>query len=339
MLVENQLVEVKWSKKIRKWYESKGYCFTKTGDILKVRAEDLSPGSHKKVKVRCDYCGNETYVVWKDYKNYNYSKYACLHCRQTKTSEMNVEERRTSLYNRAIEYCNEKGYVLLTNKNDIINGNSLVTYRCPKHGTFTTRIYALVLRHGCSDCQHESNAKSRILSPENVFQRIKDSGGELLNKDDYSGWYVRNLKIVCPICQQDYFVTSLYQFLRNPDMACKRCSKVKSAGERKIAQFLEDHNIEFMDEHRFIDCRDINPLPFDFYIPSYNICIEYQGEQHDRPVDYFGGKEAFVIRKKHDNIKATYCNKNNINLATIHYSDFDNLYCILNHIFFPEKIA
>ena len=339
MLAENQFVDLKWNAKIRKWYENKGYCFTKNGDVFKVRVEDLSPGSHTKVKVICDYCGREIYVVWKDYRKYNYSKYACAHCRQTKTSEKYIEERRQSLYNRAIEFCSKKDYVLLTDKNDIVNSKSLVTYNCPKHGTFTTTIYALVLHHGCSDCQYESTSKANILSPENVYHRIKDNGGTLLNKEDYSGWSVTNLKIICPVCHQHYYVTSLSQFLRNPDMVCKECSKVKSLGERKISQYLEENNIEFIAEHRFVDCRDINPLPFDFYIPNYNICIEYQGEQHDRPVDFFGGKKAFTIRKKHDEIKEKYCEQNNIHLVTIHYSNYKNLINVLNDIFFPEKIA
>ena len=339
MLVGNQFIDVKWDKRTRDWYENKGYYFTKTGDVFKVRAEDLSPGSHAKVNVQCDYCGKEIEVAWKDYKNYNYSKYACAHCRQIKTNEKYKKERQQSLYERAVEFCNEKGYDLLTNKSNIVNSDSLVTYRCPKHGTFTTKIYALVLHHGCSDCQHESNAKTRTLSSEEVFYRIKDSGGKLLNKEEYSGWYVRNLKIVCPICQQHYFVTSLYQFLRNPDMACKECSRSKSMGERKIAQYLKEHNIDFIDEHRFIDCRDANPLPFDFYIPNYNVCIEYQGEQHYRPINFFGGKEAFIKRKSHDQMKYEYCKNNNIQLIAIHYSDFDNLYNILNNYFFPEKIA
>ena len=70
MLVPNQKFHLKWKKNIRDWYENRGYVFTKTSDIFEVNAEDLSPGSHQKVKVLCDYCGNVIDVVWKDYIEY-----------------------------------------------------------------------------------------------------------------------------------------------------------------------------------------------------------------------------------------------------------------------------
>lgn len=41
MYNENQLVEVKWNSKTRKYYESKGYSFTNYGDVFFVKAKDL----------------------------------------------------------------------------------------------------------------------------------------------------------------------------------------------------------------------------------------------------------------------------------------------------------
>ena len=61
-------------------------------------------------------------------------------------------------------------------------------------------------------------------------------------------------------------------------------------------------------------------LPFDFYLPDYNTCIEYQGEQHYRAIDYFGGEDEFLIRKKHDEIKSEYCKQHKINLIIIPYN-------------------
>ena len=70
---------------------------------------------------------------------------------------------------------------------------------------------------------------------------------------------------------------------------------------------------------RFIDCIDKRPLSFDFYVPQCNTCIEYQGIQHYKPVERFGGEEQFIIQQKHDMIKKEYCAKNNINLIEIPY--------------------
>ena len=63
----------------------------------------------------------------------------------------------------------------------------------------------------------------------------------------------------------------------------KSCGCIKSRGEYKIAACLQNLNIIFYKQYIFQDC--INPkthfqLRFDFYLPEYNCCIEYDGIQH-----------------------------------------------------------
>lgn len=54
MLVSNQFFEVRWHYTNKEYYESKGYEFTKFGDIFCVKGEDLNPTSHQMVLVKCD---------------------------------------------------------------------------------------------------------------------------------------------------------------------------------------------------------------------------------------------------------------------------------------------
>ena len=100
---------------------------------------------------------------------------------------------------------------------------------------------------------------------------------------------------------------------------CPKCNASK--GEKFIARYLNDNNIEFEIQYTFEDCKNIFCLPFDFYLPQYNTCIEYDGEQHFMPIDFFGGENAFEIRKKNDVIKSEYCSMNNIQLLRIRYDD------------------
>ena len=86
-----------------------------------------------------------------------------------------------------------------------------------------------------------------------------------------------------------------------------------------MPKFLQTNNIIYESQKRFIDCIDKRPLSFDFYVPQYNTCIEYQGVQHYKPVERFGGEEQFMIQQKHDMIKKEYCVKNDINLIEIPY--------------------
>ena len=62
-------------------------------------------------------------------------------------------------------------------------------------------------------------------------------------------------------------------------------------------------------------------LPFDFYLPIENICIEFNGLQHYKPIEYFGGEKEFEKRKINDKIKQDYCVENSIELITIKYND------------------
>ena len=71
-------------------------------------------------------------------------------------------------------------------------------------------------------------------------------------------------------------------------------------------------------------------MPFDFYLPDYNTCIEYDGELHYKAVDYFGGDDALGNTKCRDEIKTQYCKENNIKLIRIPYWEFDNIEEILN---------
>jgi hypothetical protein len=85
--------------------------------------------------------------------------------------------------------------------------------------------------------------------------------------------------------------------------------------------FLTTNNLKYIKQHRFYDCKDVRALPFDFYLPELNICIEFQGKQHYEPITYFGGLTTFNGQQKRDKIKMEYCFTNNIKLITIKYND------------------
>lgn len=116
---------------------------------------------------------------------------------------------------------------------------------------------------------------------------------------------------------------------------CPQCQE--SQGERQVRQWLENHDIIYSYQKIFTDCRDKKMLPFDFYLPEYNLCIEYDGKQHFEPVDFSGnGKSValacFMMTQKHDEIKNNYCKDNNIHLLRIPY--FKNVEYELEHFLF-----
>ena len=90
---------------------------------------------------------------------------------------------------------------------------------------------------------------------------------------------------------------------------------------------MDLNKINFVQEKRFVDCRDNKPLPFDFYLPDHNLIIEFDGQQHYEPKF---GKESFAITQKHDEIKNQYCKNNNINLLRVPYFEGHNIENIIS---------
>lgn len=129
-------------------------------------------------------------------------------------------------------------------------------------------------------------------------------------------------------------------FLITPDshLSGTGCIKCKlSKGEQSINNILTKHSISYIPQYRFNDCKYKKPLPFDFYIPIINTCIEYNGEQHYKPVRFNGiptnqAEENYTKQKIKDNIKTKYCNLNNIPLVTIKYTQYNDITVIIESL-------
>jgi hypothetical protein len=64
----------------------------------------------------------------------------------------------------------------------------------------------------------------------------------------------------------------------------------------------------------------------DIYLPELALAIEYQGKQHDEPIEYFGGEQAFSEIQKRDKRKQRLCKRNKITLLYVREGyDFEEL--------------
>jgi len=200
-----------------------------------------------------------------------------------------------------------------------IGWNHKIIIKCRKHGYFSTTPTKHLNGTGCPNCRTDNISESFIERSKKIHDNFYD-----YSKVKYITAKT-NVEIICPIHG------SFYQM---PDkhlcgQKCRKCRE--SYGERTISKILENNNIIYIKQYGFKDCKDINKLFFDFYIPSLNTCIEFDGQQHFTVINLWGGEQGLINRQKKDNIKDNYCNENNITLLRIRYDE--NIEEKIKHIY------
>lgn len=108
---------------------------------------------------------------------------------------------------------------------------------------------------------------------------------------------------------------------------CNSCSKIQSNLECLTQQYLDTLGVEYITQYKFPECRNVRALPFDFYIPKHNLCIEVDGEGHyfsrfhqQHTKDKAKQEKMFRQTQRNDAIKTQYCKDNNIKLLRLKYT-------------------
>lgn len=162
----------------------------------------------------------------------------------------------------------------------------------------------------CGCLQKEKSIKNLIGKKFGKLIVIKDSGKR----------YNKNVIWLCKCdCGNYYEVTSKH--LQDGHVKSCGCEK-RSNGVIEIEQLLIKNNIKYQKEKTFETCRfsDTHALAkFDFYIDNRYL-IEFDGAQHFKSVDFYGGQEGFKKRLQHDCFKNQWCKQNNIPLIRISYT-------------------
>jgi len=192
-----------------------------------------------------------------------------------------------------------------------------VIVTCKIHGDYETTAEVLLKGGGCKKCASDKLSGDRIWSTDGFIQKATLIHGD---KYDYSNVnYTGTFNKVDILCKKHNLIFSQTPASHIQNSGCPLCKS--SQAENTINLYLSNKNIKFETQKTFSDLKFIRLLKFDFYLIDHNILIEYDGEQHFRPVDYFGGEEAFNNLQLKDKIKNEYCKVNNIPLLRIKYSD------------------
>lgn len=186
---------------------------------------------------------------------------------------------------------------------------------CPEHGEFWQLPNNHLKTYGCPKC-----GKLRITSNTNEFiQKATLVHG---NKYNYSKVIYRTnqnkVTITCPI--HGDFEQSPNSHLSGS--GCPKCNCSK--GEARISNFLDKNKILYFKQFEIAIDQDINPSGkafIDFYVPEYNLFIEFNGIQHYKEVEYFNLNRSFEVQKLRDKYVKQYCLDNQINLLEIPYNE------------------
>lgn len=109
------------------------------------------------------------------------------------------------------------------------------------------------------------------------------------------------------------------------------CGCLNSKNELILQNILNKHNINYIPQMKYDNLLGVGngQLSYDFYLPKYNILIEYQGEFHDGNTRYNNiNKDEFLeklkVQQEHDKRKREYAKLHNINLLEIWYYEHKN---------------
>lgn len=258
-----------------------------------------------------------------------------------------LREKKKFFFNDVVEEFKKTPYILISKEEDYKDtGTNSIKYICPFHkekGIQTISLSHLKNGRGCYYCGREKTINSRLANPQRTEETCKKICRE--KGFEYQYWRRENGVIfIYYICQKhpEAGIQKMRKgnMLRDNVMGCPYCFDTKrfkfSKGEKQIEKVLTDLNIRYLPQYTFEDCKDKCRLPFDYFLPDENKCIEYDGQHHYYPVQFNGisydeATQNFLITNSHDEIKNKYCKNNNIDLLRIPYYDFKKIETLITN--------
>jgi len=301
LITEN--TPIKWNPANKKWYENKGYIYTKMGDEFEVKVEDLSVGSNSLVDIQCDGCGGVLKnIKWHTYLRcvHKNGKYFCLSCANNLFGR--EKGRKTKLKNSRsfYDWCydnlsKEEADIIIArwdyDKNIDRNGYKLTPqdisyssgglnqkgfwFKCLNHYEHESELkYISGFTHGqkgsldCNKCNTLAVTHPHLIP-------------YLVNIDDaykYSFGSTIKIPMKCQNCGCGKLISPNTLLIQG--FSCNKCSDNISYPQKFIFNVLKQLNIEFKSELSRTTFEWCSKYKYDFYISQVNGIIETHGQQH-----------------------------------------------------------
>lgn len=282
MIYENQKVKVKWNSYTKKHYVDKGYIYTKMGDEFDCDLKDVMITSTAKIKLKCDYCGEDFY---KEYRNYfsereiinkdccsnsdckltkseevNLIKFGVKNHMQTKESQQHLRDMNKTHFEEVVKLCEQKGLILLSSENEYDNDRSRLKIICINHkeeGIQDTNFANIKKNKGC--CQFgkfELSAQLTRLNGNYVYNEFINRGLEPQFKPEEYRNNQQNLPYICPDHREMGIQFKQFANLYTNSYKCYYCSKEAM----KIKMMLNENDV-----FKYFKSRDLIVLDTEIY--------------------------------------------------------------------------
>jgi uncharacterized Zn-finger protein len=289
-------------------------------------------------------------------------RFRCDQCEFTYTTKSTLKQHIKSVHDKIKDHecdlcdytCSHKGVLNqhIKSVHDKIKDHEcdLCEFKCSNKGDLKQHIKQVhdkIKDHECDLCEFKCSIKGDLKQHiKQVHDKIKDHECDLCDyKCSAKGTLTQHIKqvhdkikdIECDLCD---YTCSLKSTLTRHIKICTGKRKI-SSGELRVINslsdlgFIEDDDYIFNHTHVELTQYSGQNMRPDFVFKDHKIMIEYDGEQHERPV-CFGGiskelsEEYFEKQKAYDALKDEYCDKFGYKMIRISYRDFTRVLDILS---------
>lgn len=278
-------------------------------------------GNKAKMRFRCR-CGREFETDWNHFRGTEKrNRRQCTQCARNAmygAKRMNLDELKARL-----EREGRSAYVT----GEYQNQDSVLRFRCICGREFESSADRVLHGSGlCRSCGALLRVRDQRLTVSEIRSFAARYGCALLSGEYQDAKTPLLFRCRCG----ETFSASWNNFKSAGQRQCPHCNGRISKGERRVEQWLMEHGIAFEFQKRFADCRDLRELPFDFYLPEHRLCIEFDGEQHFRPVAFGRASSDYSETRSHDRRKNEWCRDHGVELLRIPYwkiAQIDGILC------------
>lgn len=248
--------------------------------------------SSKKLLMRHNVCGKEYQVR----PNLFLKGGRCPYCHGNNAKHKTTEQYKKEVY----DLVGDEYSVL----EDYINRATPILMKHNKCGReYKVSPGNFLYRSRCIECYYDSIR----LTIDEITDSIKEHLGVSYSLvSEYTG-ASNKVELLHKDCNKKFKVR--YTDIIQRHSGCPYCKK--SRGEEYIESYLIEKGIKYVEQKKFDELTNIFQLSYDFYLPEYNILIEYQGKQHFEPITFGGitlelAEERFKKQKHNDKLKKEF---------------------------------